>query len=109
MTERRKDKRYVVEGLTAAVDGSPADILDISASSVRLCVGANSCVPEEAELSFSTEHPFWIGSYQTTGKMLRKDLVSCVFTYVRPCPDWDQLIADHNSFRANLLKEQIGV
>jgi len=98
MPERRRDRRYIVEGLELTVDGRRAEILDLSPRSVRLRFDAVDAARRVARLAFTSTHPGWAGVYTTEGRLVRADPVNCIYAVTPPHDAWADLVCDHNAF-----------
>ena len=90
--ERRKEARYVVEGLSAEIGGMPVDIIDISATAVRLARPDRPLTfPASLQFRLTCERGDRI--FLVPATLVRESANSLVLSYPKPDRDWNAMLA----------------
>jgi hypothetical protein len=104
MRERRADRRYVVERLGAAIDGTRTKIVDISQKAARLALppGLAGRTPKgQVQLVFVSD-PGANPAIDVTvrGWLIRCDAQCVVYEYDPPMRDWEACLQAYDAFAA---------
>lgn len=98
--ERRGQQRYVVDGLVVDIDGVPREILDISASAVRIWRGPSSDLSaDHPTLRFRSEPGFPEVDFVCGGALVRMAPDAIVYQYEARVALWSELLAAFDSFQ----------
>jgi hypothetical protein len=94
--DRRHEKRYVVDGLRAELDGAPQQILDISASGVRLL--CPEMPPITTRLRLISDEPFDAFEVTMLALLQRSTPIEAIYRYYCPLPNWRERLASFDVF-----------
>ncbi len=94
--ERRCESRHVVDGLRAELDGMPHEILDISASGIR--VVRTSAPPATAELRLVSEKAESALDLRVDATCQRSSPFDVVYRYRCTLADWPRRLAGFDIF-----------
>lgn len=94
--ERRRETRHVVDGLTAELDGVAHEILDISASGVRLL--RLGMTPAAAALRLEADDPADGLDVTVAARFQRATPLEVVYRYDPPAAGWAERLAGFDVF-----------
>ena len=94
--ERRHEARHVGDGLRAELDGVPHEILDISASGVR--VVRTTAPPKTVELRLVGEAAESGLDLRCNAALQRESPFDVVYRYRCPRADWPRRLAEFDIF-----------
>ncbi len=98
--ERRREPRYVVDGLRAELDGQPSEILDISASALRLLRSpAGGQCAAEVRLRLSAEAGFPAVDLRSHATLIRFTPDAMVYAYRAEIAEWPFLLKAFDTFQ----------
>jgi hypothetical protein len=102
--ERRAEVRYIVSGMTAAIDGAECEILDISVSAVRL-VRPAGFQPDGRRygVCFTINDGRGIATHAVTGRLIRTTELCVVLGYAAPVSYWENVLRSLDVFESNRL------
>lgn len=104
MEERRADTRYIVERLSAAIDGSAASIIDLSQRAIRLTIppafALSPLRPEVEIVLLSDPGSSPVIDVAMRGWLVRCDSHSVVYEYEAPMRGWEARIRAYDRFEA---------
>lgn len=104
--ERRQERRYIVIGVRASVDGEACPIVDISASAVRLLRPQGWPVGKQAyTIAFTVDGAMEPSTFTVSATLVRYTDSQFVLMYVPPVPDWEMLICSMDTFEQTKLSE----
>jgi hypothetical protein len=104
--ERRQERRYIVAGVRASVDGEACPIVDISASAVRLLRPHGWPVGKQAyTITFTVDSAVQPGTFTVSATLVRYTDSQFVLRYLPPVPDWEMLIRSMDTFEQTRLSE----
>lgn len=107
MVERRADRRYMVERLSAAVDGNAATIIDISQRAVRVAIPPAFALtplrPEVEIVLLSDPGSTPVIDVAMRGWLIRCDENSVVYEYEAPMRGWEARLLAYDRFEATAL------
>lgn len=102
--ERRKERRYIVCGMRASIDGRPSQIVDISRSGVRLLLPPGFVRHDgDYDVVFELPEGGDAGRYRVSGSLVRSTDIYVVFTYEPPTVDWEQRLIGLDTFEMTRL------
>lgn len=105
-SERRRQRRYIVAGVSAIVDGEGSPIADISATAVRLRRSCDLPVTERAYTVVFTFDEAGQQSMFTVSATLVRCTESCfVLRYVAPVPKWEALLRSADTLEQTRLSQ----
>jgi hypothetical protein len=94
--ERRREARHVVDGLRAELDGIAHEILDISASGIRLV--RTTTTPATARLRLVSEEACASLDVAMEATFQRASSFAVVYRYRCPLADWPARLARFDVF-----------
>jgi hypothetical protein len=104
--ERRKERRYIVVGVRASVDGEACPIADISASAVRLLRPHSLQVPQQVyTVAFIVDDTKQPSTFTVSASLIRYTDIYFVLKYRPPVPGWETLIRSMDTFEQTKLSE----
>lgn len=104
--ERRQERRYIVAGVRASVDGEACPIFDISASAVRLLRPRGWPVGKQVyTITFTVDGAMQPGTFTVSATLVRYTDSQFVLRYLPPVPDWEMLIRSMDTFEQTKLSE----
>ena len=89
--EKRLHRRFVVAGLGAEFDGKRREILDISASAVRIQRHGDEAPPKVAQLHLYADGG--VVDVRLRASLARADAHSLTWVYHPPTTDWEERLA----------------
>lgn len=106
--ERRTERRHIVVGMEACVDGEACPILDISRSAVRVLRSPSiKCSSQTVELLFRVKERSGRNSreHRVTGQVIRQTNLDIVFGYKPPTRRWEATLRAHDTFHQTRLTD----
>jgi hypothetical protein len=106
--ERRKQRRYIVVGMEASVEGEACPILDISLSAVRVLRSSRTEFRGqqlEIVIRVKGRRSQTSREYRVTGRVIRSTELDVVFDYDPPTRQWEATLRAHDTFHHTLLRE----
>ncbi|TVQ28978.1 MAG: hypothetical protein EA356_17835 [Geminicoccaceae bacterium] len=94
--DRRREQRYVVDGLNVMLDGRPCAVLDVSSTHLRL---VRTTTRPEVHLRFQSDPELPHVDFQCTGRLARSGACDAVYAYAAPSRNWPSMLARFDSFR----------
>lgn len=97
--DRRREPRFVVEGLTVSCDGRPVDVLDVSATALRLWwPETHGDPPAVVTLHLAGERGRPQVDAVVVAQLLRQAPGEAVYAYPEPMPGWRQILPRFDTF-----------
>lgn len=107
-SERRRERRYVVDAVHLAAGHERFPVIDIAASGARI-----SCTPAEfsklgkscCRLEFGSEPPYEV--FAIDPHLIRQADLYVVLGYSAPMPGWEDYIRRYDTFHVHELDAQL--
>ncbi|MFO1185998.1 MAG: hypothetical protein U1E87_00175 [Alphaproteobacteria bacterium] len=107
-SERRRERRYVVDAVHLSVGPQRFPVIDIAASGARI-----SCSPAEfaklnksiCRLEFGSEPPYEV--FAIDPRLIRQQELYIVLGYEAPGPNWEDFIRRYDTFHVHELDAQL--
>jgi hypothetical protein len=104
--ERRRERRYIVVGVRASVDGEACPIVDMSATAVRLLRPRGLAVRKRPyTVAFTIGGATEPGTFTVSATLVRSTDTQFVLRYRPPVPDWEALIRSMDTLEQTKLSE----
>lgn len=102
--ERRRQRRYIVAGVSALVDGEACPIADISATAVRLRRSYDLPVTQRAyTVVFTFDEPGQQNMFTVSATLVRCTESCFVLRYDSPVPTWEALLRSADTLEQTRL------
>jgi hypothetical protein len=102
--ERRRQRRYIVAGVSARVDGEACPIADISATAVRLLRPFDLPITRRTySLEFTFDEAEQQQTYTVSATLVRRTERCFVLRYDSPAPTWESLLRSADTLEQTRL------
>lgn len=98
VSERRGERRYVVEGLHAALDGITVEILDVAPTAIHVWWVANRPLPQWPSLTLWSEPGRPRIRTTVPARLVRASGREAVYAYPAPRAEWPRVLAQFDTF-----------
>ena len=104
--ERRRQRRYIVAGVSARVDGEACPIADISATAVRLLRPYDLPITRRTyALVFTFDQAGQQQTYAVSATLVRYTESCFVLRYDLPVPSWESLLRSADTLEQTRLSQ----